>query len=176
MSKLVTQLGADESSTTEGMLGQCCIHAESPLELTYVAVVPEVEGLNYEELKKEKRTLQYSLHKYQQTFVQQYGRKVQFLEDRLPVQKEYARYKELKVILEKLEASGATATSSADGGEEEEEQQEKKEVVAAEGVAADEDDDLSAGEGDGDESVSVQGTNAGEESGGVGSEDASGSP
>lgn len=50
-------------------------------------------------LKKEKRQLQLFLHKYQEEFIARNGRKVQYLEDRLPVQREYDRYKELKQIL-----------------------------------------------------------------------------
>jgi hypothetical protein len=44
-------------------------------------------------MKREKRKLQLQLHQYQNEFVAQHGRKVQYLEDRLPVQKEYERYK-----------------------------------------------------------------------------------
>jgi hypothetical protein len=47
----------------------------------------------YKVLKKEKRQLQIMLHNYQEEFIKQNGRKVQYLEDRLPVQKEYDRYK-----------------------------------------------------------------------------------
>eukprot|EP01096_Ripella_sp_DP13-Kostka_P012890 TRINITY_DN5474_c0_g1_i2.p1 TRINITY_DN5474_c0_g1~~TRINITY_DN5474_c0_g1_i2.p1 ORF type:complete len:522 (+),score=188.24 TRINITY_DN5474_c0_g1_i2:231-1796(+) len=59
------------------------------------SVVDEQQKL----LRKEKRQLQLFLHKYQEEFIARNGRKVQYLEDRLPVQREYDRYKELKLQL-----------------------------------------------------------------------------
>eukprot|EP01094_Clydonella_sp_ATCC50884_P014334 TRINITY_DN2471_c6_g1_i1.p1 TRINITY_DN2471_c6_g1~~TRINITY_DN2471_c6_g1_i1.p1 ORF type:complete len:629 (+),score=207.09 TRINITY_DN2471_c6_g1_i1:355-2241(+) len=63
--------------------------------------VPDAK--KYKALKKEKRKLQLKLHEYQNEFFKKHGRKVQYLEDRLPVQEEYERYKELKSILAGME-------------------------------------------------------------------------
>ena len=51
------------------------------------------DNAEYLELKKEKRRLQCLLHKYQEDFINKYGRNVQYLQDREPVQKEYEAYK-----------------------------------------------------------------------------------
>jgi len=127
LSKLVEQLGAESSSSKEA------------------AAEEQKEELSYEELKKEKRSLQYRLHQYQQTFEQRYGRKVQFLEDRLPVQREYSRYKELKALLERMEAAGAGGpNSSADGAEDT--------AVGQEVEEEEDDDDI---DDDGEESTSA---------------------
>merc|ERR1711879_27033 len=59
----------------------------------------------YIHLKKEKKRLQRILTQYQTEFVQKNGRKVQYLEDRAPIQSEYDAYKELRrKILEMEEA------------------------------------------------------------------------
>lgn len=56
---------------------------------------PLEDNPEYIELKKEKRRLQCLLHKYQEDFIVKYGRKVQYLQDREPVQEEYEAYKVL---------------------------------------------------------------------------------
>ena len=50
-------------------------------------------------LKNEKRQLQIYLHQYQANFIKQHGRRVQFVQDREPVQKEYDRYRVCFLIL-----------------------------------------------------------------------------
>ncbi|EGC34418.1 hypothetical protein DICPUDRAFT_98229 [Dictyostelium purpureum] len=57
----------------------------------------------YIKVKGEKRTLQIDLHRYQSDFTKKHGRKVQFVEDRVPVQTEYEKYKELKIELTLIE-------------------------------------------------------------------------
>jgi len=54
-------------------------------------------------LKDEKRQLQILLNAYQKEFVAKHGRKMQYVEDRAPIQKEYQRYKELKAQISALE-------------------------------------------------------------------------
>ena len=61
-------------------------------------------------MKKEKRKLQLKLHEYQNEFQKKHGRKVQYLEDRLPVQEEYERYKELKATLSTMEKEKRATT------------------------------------------------------------------
>ena len=57
----------------------------------------------YKSLKAEKRRLQIFLHEYQNDFTMKYGRKVQHKEDRYAVQDEYERYRQIKILLEKME-------------------------------------------------------------------------
>lgn len=66
---------------------------------------------DYLTLRAEKRRLQVKLHEYQNEFVAKTGRKVQSREDRLPVQREYERYRELRVILAELEQNSENITS-----------------------------------------------------------------
>ena len=47
----------------------------------------------YIALKKEKKRLQCFLHQFQAEFITQHGRKVQYAQDRAPVQREYDEYK-----------------------------------------------------------------------------------
>jgi hypothetical protein len=54
---------------------------------------PTMTEAKYEKLKREKRQLQVLLHNYQNEFIKAHGRKVQYPEDRLPVQREYERYR-----------------------------------------------------------------------------------
>eukprot|EP01114_Cavostelium_apophysatum_P000342 TRINITY_DN10324_c0_g1_i1.p1 TRINITY_DN10324_c0_g1~~TRINITY_DN10324_c0_g1_i1.p1 ORF type:complete len:652 (+),score=107.70 TRINITY_DN10324_c0_g1_i1:201-2156(+) len=54
-------------------------------------------------LKNEKRRLQVLLHDYQQSFVSENRRPVQTKEDRAPVQKQYERYRELKILLQQFQ-------------------------------------------------------------------------
>ena len=64
----------------------------------------EDEGQNIEEmaevktLQKEKRNLQFSIHQFQAKFNIIHGRKINSLNDRLPIQKDYNRYKVLFLI------------------------------------------------------------------------------
>ncbi|KAI9190606.1 Rho GTPase activation protein [Polychytrium aggregatum] len=60
----------------------------------------------YRRLKKlryEKKVLQIKLHAYQDEFMQRMGRPVQTSRDRAPIQVDYLRYKELKMILKEYE-------------------------------------------------------------------------
>lgn len=51
------------------------------------------ENFEYQALKKEKRQLQCYLHQYQADFIKKNGRRVQYFQDRAPVQTEYDRYR-----------------------------------------------------------------------------------
>src|SRR3990167_1289442 len=51
------------------------------------------ENPEYLKIKREKRQLQCYLHQYQANFMKQHGRKVQYVQDREPVQGEYERYR-----------------------------------------------------------------------------------
>lgn len=51
------------------------------------------DNAEYIALKKEKRRLQCFLHQFQSEFISKNGRKVQYVQDRQPVQKEYDEYK-----------------------------------------------------------------------------------
>lgn len=57
----------------------------------------------YIKVKNEKRNVQVDLLKYQTEFMKKHGRKVQFTEDRIPVQSEYGKYKELKLEMTNIE-------------------------------------------------------------------------
>jgi len=70
---------------------------------TDVKPVPLEENLDYKLLKKEKRQLQLQLHQYQSDFLKNNGRPIKYVEDRVPVQKQYDRYKELKALLQNME-------------------------------------------------------------------------
>jgi len=63
----------------------------------------------YKALKKQKRELQCLLHRFQEDFVMEHGRKVQHAEDRAPIQKEYDAYRDLKSRLTKMEADAASS-------------------------------------------------------------------
>eukprot|EP00762_Andalucia_godoyi_P007894 ANDGO_01227.mRNA.1 Rho GTPase-activating protein gacJJ len=54
-------------------------------------------------LRNEKRSLQKQLHDYQNEFQKRYNRKVQYRADRLPMEKEYERYKFLRSRVQELE-------------------------------------------------------------------------
>eukprot|EP01119_Soliformovum_irregulare_P024041 TRINITY_DN8538_c0_g1_i1.p1 TRINITY_DN8538_c0_g1~~TRINITY_DN8538_c0_g1_i1.p1 ORF type:complete len:582 (+),score=81.17 TRINITY_DN8538_c0_g1_i1:51-1796(+) len=54
-------------------------------------------------LKAEKRKLQLRLHEFQNEFVVKHGRKVSSREDRLPIQQEYERYRQLRTMLAQIE-------------------------------------------------------------------------
>ncbi|KAI9204950.1 uncharacterized protein BJ171DRAFT_504161 [Polychytrium aggregatum] len=54
-------------------------------------------------LRYEKKVLQIKLHAYQDEFMQRMGRPVQTSRDRAPIQVDYLRYKELKMILKEYE-------------------------------------------------------------------------
>ncbi|GAM18680.1 hypothetical protein SAMD00019534_018550 [Acytostelium subglobosum LB1] len=78
---------------------------EREIEESLRQLSPNVLQERQSRLKHEKRTLQMDLHRYQTDFTKKHGRRVQFLDDRLPVQKEYERYKHLKIeltIIDKL--------------------------------------------------------------------------
>ncbi|KAF2073654.1 hypothetical protein CYY_005039 [Polysphondylium violaceum] len=71
----------------------------------------------YHLVKTEKRTLQIELHKYQSDFMKKHGRKLQFVEDREPVQVQYTKYKDLKSELSTIEkylayTSGSNSSTS----------------------------------------------------------------
>lgn len=51
---------------------------------------------------KEKRTLQKKLHEFQKTFEKENGRKISSVEDRRPMEKEYLRYKKIKVEMGRI--------------------------------------------------------------------------
>ena len=61
-------------------------------------------------LKKQKRELQCLLHRFQADFVKQHGRQVTSAEDKLPIQKEYEQYRELKAKLAGIEATRQTGS------------------------------------------------------------------
>eukprot|EP01028_Stygiella_incarcerata_P002491 TRINITY_DN1468_c1_g2_i3.p1 TRINITY_DN1468_c1_g2~~TRINITY_DN1468_c1_g2_i3.p1 ORF type:complete len:855 (-),score=237.84 TRINITY_DN1468_c1_g2_i3:167-2731(-) len=66
----------------------------------------DVEGYtlkDHDRVKAEKRQLQKKLHEYQNEFFKLHGRKVQYRADRLPMEKDYERYKFLREVLKKLE-------------------------------------------------------------------------
>lgn len=67
----------------------------------------------YKALKKQKRELQCLLHRFQEDFVAQHGRKVQHAEDRAPIQKEYDTYRDLKNRLAQMEAEAGGSLSSS---------------------------------------------------------------
>eukprot|EP01113_Clastostelium_recurvatum_P045421 TRINITY_DN7803_c0_g1_i3.p1 TRINITY_DN7803_c0_g1~~TRINITY_DN7803_c0_g1_i3.p1 ORF type:complete len:923 (-),score=232.41 TRINITY_DN7803_c0_g1_i3:31-2799(-) len=70
-----------------------------------MANMPPDQQATYRSLRAEKKQIQIALHQYQNDFVSRTGRRVQYIEDRLPVKLEYDRYKELKVLLAKMEAT-----------------------------------------------------------------------
>eukprot|EP01125_Pyxidicula_operculata_P021104 TRINITY_DN8003_c0_g1_i1.p2 TRINITY_DN8003_c0_g1~~TRINITY_DN8003_c0_g1_i1.p2 ORF type:complete len:620 (-),score=102.71 TRINITY_DN8003_c0_g1_i1:48-1907(-) len=57
---------------------------------------------NFVQLLNEYKALYRFLSEYQENFKQKYGREVKFNKDRIPVQKEYARYKEIKIKLQEM--------------------------------------------------------------------------
>ena len=67
---------------------------EKKLELKEIEVTGVLEeNAEYMKIKREKRQLQCYLHQYQANFMKQHGRKVQYVQDREPVQNEYDRYR-----------------------------------------------------------------------------------
>ncbi|KAJ3082231.1 hypothetical protein HDU99_003274 [Rhizoclosmatium hyalinum] len=57
----------------------------------------------YALLRHEKKILQLQLHKFQDNFIKENGRRVKTADDRAPVQAEYKRYKELRSIIDEME-------------------------------------------------------------------------
>lgn len=77
--------------------------AESPpADSAEKTASPQMEEA-LQDLKREKLSLQKALHKFQEEFVAKNGRKVQYKADRLPMEKQYARYKFLKSRIAQLE-------------------------------------------------------------------------
>ncbi|KNC99285.1 uncharacterized protein SPPG_05539 [Spizellomyces punctatus DAOM BR117] len=58
----------------------------------------------YKKLRYEKKLLQMRLHKFQEDFMREHGRALKTAEDRAPIAREYARYKDLKEQLADMEA------------------------------------------------------------------------
>jgi hypothetical protein len=56
-------------------------------------VLPLEANEEYKKLKEEKRSLQRYLHQYQMNFIAKNRRRMQYLQDREPVKKEYNEYK-----------------------------------------------------------------------------------
>jgi len=80
-------------------LNEMLTNTEHPKEEDSV----DVELEDVDALKKEKKELQHLLIKYQTDFANQNRRPVQFVQDREPLQKEYARYKTLKKAISLIE-------------------------------------------------------------------------
>ncbi|TPX65541.1 hypothetical protein SpCBS45565_g05081 [Spizellomyces sp. 'palustris'] len=58
----------------------------------------------YKKLRYEKKLLQMRLHKFQEDFMREHGRALKTADDRAPIAREYARYKDLKEQLAEMEA------------------------------------------------------------------------
>ena len=66
--------------------------------------IPKEANALYLAIKDRKRTLQVFLHHYQTEFMAKHGRKVQYVEDRAPIQTEYLAYKQCKSRLAEANA------------------------------------------------------------------------
>ncbi|KAI9329927.1 hypothetical protein DFJ73DRAFT_859584 [Zopfochytrium polystomum] len=66
------------------------------------------EDFAISELIREKRALQIALHQFQHEFELRYGRPISNAKDRAPMEKEYQRYQELRLIVK----AGAGAQAS----------------------------------------------------------------
>lgn len=67
----------------------------------------------YKSLKAEKKVLQAELHAYQAAFEREHNRKVKYAEDKMPIKRQYLRYKEIKAQLAKLESQYSGDPSSS---------------------------------------------------------------
>jgi len=77
----------------------------------------------YHLIKTEKRTLQIELHRYQSDFMKKHGRKLQFVEDREPVQVQYTKYKDLKSELSTIEKYLAYTSGTVNNNQQQQQQQ-----------------------------------------------------
>jgi len=69
--------------------------------------VENADEIKLKWLKDEKRQLQILLNAYRKEFISKHGRKMQYVDDRAPIQKEYQRYKELKAQISALDSSNS---------------------------------------------------------------------
>ncbi|KAJ3381393.1 hypothetical protein HDU84_005139 [Entophlyctis sp. JEL0112] len=80
----------------------------------FESAYPLTDNERYALLRHEKKTLQILLHNFQNDFMKKNGRKVKTFEDRIPVQAEYARYKEIRDVLEEMESQLKLELNSVD--------------------------------------------------------------